>query len=349
METNKYCLDVDDLKQLYDSIVVLGESEYIIENKRSIFVDKNSVVTAILGNDLNKDKFIVNKNKNYIVTSVNFGYDTRKFDVHENFILSKNLDNTLSLEVYRVISSGKYTHAIVLIYTNENTINQLLFSNKHIKDIDKKIVIKAISSDLLLFAKNNYEKDVKLKTSFLNTVVIGTSDKLEENEIIKNSNELYLYKKENINGIFTIKIKDDIVEEFNSCNPKEDNLIVNISKIIRLTAEEFSNLNNEDKQIYDNIEKHLQLYVKNGIKFDSVAATIRYLEQTINKVKNKKVNRIAKKIASSLNTFRLHYIIVDSDYKRSKQCEHYREGHYRHYKNGKVIYIDSYKAGNNKK
>lgn len=57
-------------------------------------------------------------------------------------------------------------------------------------------------------------------------------------KLLKIVNELYLYKKENINGIFTIKIKDDTVEEFNSCNPKEDNLIVNISKIIRLTAEE---------------------------------------------------------------------------------------------------------------
>ena len=53
------------------------------------------------------------------------------------------------------------------------------------------------------------------------------------------------------------------------------------------------------------------------------------------------------KFKESLNTFKIHYVITPEDYERSNQCEHMRRGHERRYKSGKVIWIDSYKAGKN--
>lgn len=356
-------INLEELKVLYKDIVELTPEEFIII--KTDFEDSNlqglqSIVLNTNEDFKNStDEFIVNQSKHFLIEENRLnGFNITTLVVHENFILNKNISYTLGMHICdSMLMNEKCFFVKLKIKTIANKIIELVYERKDIIANNTLAVSKEvlITNDLIIGFAIKIEEDIEsvMKSFYKNNkleTIISKSEKLQEyNPGLKGAYETDLYYQVySETGAKPLIIKANIIKEFEAANPEESNLLVNVKKVIRLTKEEFDSLTDEDKLIYNNIEKYLQFYTTKGIKFDSVMATIRYLEQVTEKVKSKKVSRISKSLKATLNTFKLHYVVIDENYERKNQCEHFRSGHYRHYKNGNVIYIDKYKAGRDK-
>lgn len=349
-------IGLEELKVLYKDIVELAPNEYIVvetdadtlEHKQSLYVKADIDIKE-------KESFIISKANNFLMVRHSLvGYNVRKFTVNESFILNKDIYITLAKEILlSFIKHEECRYVLLTIITGDNKKIKLRYDKDltdigvgYGSDIDKapkEFETVMIGRDIEN-ALRTYYQDGKVKT-----LISATDDKVEDYDIKEdgaNPTEIYYIKTGNF--LQPIVIRSKTMKEFEETNPEESNLLINVKKVIRLTKEEFDLLTDEDKLIYNNIEKYLQVYTTKGIKFDSVMATIRYLEQVTKKVKSKKVSKLSKGLRTALNTFKLHYVVIDENYERKTQCEHERCGHYRHYKNGNVIYIDKYKAGKGK-
>lgn len=373
-------IGLEELKVLYKDIVELAPNEYIVvetdadtlEHKQSLYVKADIDIKE-------KESFIISKANNFLMVRHSLvGYNVRKFTVNESFILNKDIYITLAKEILlSFIKHEECRYALLVIITGDNK-KILLRYDRHVTLKYIQLDMANLRKDMLMgngsdIGKNLEEfeailkekvrvnicmeigKDIEnaLRTYYqdgkVKTLISATNDKVEDYDIREDGaspTEIYYIKTGNF--LQPIVIRSKTMKEFEEANPEESNLLINVKKVIRLTKEEFDLLTDEDKLIYNNIEKYLQVYTTKGIKFDSVMATIRYLEQVTKKVKSKKVSKLSKGLRTALNTFKLHYVVIDENYERKTQCEYERCGHYRHYKNGNVIYIDKYKAGKGK-
>lgn len=356
-------ISLDELIVLYKDIVELTPEEFIII--KTDFDDDNLQSLQSVAFNTNEDfknntnEFIINQSKHFLLEETRLnGFNIKTLVVHENFILNKNISYTLGMHICEsMITNEKCFFVKLKIKTIANKIIELVYERKDIFEnntlaISQEILI---TNDVIIGSALKIEEDIEsvMKSFYKNNkleTIISKSEKLQEyNPRLKGAYETDLYYKVcSTDGVKPLIIKANVIKEFEKANPQESNLLVNIKKVVRLTKEEFDLLTDEDKLIYNNIEKYLQFYTTKGIKFDSVTATIRYLEQATKKVKNKKVSKLSKGLRTALNIFKLHYVVIDENYERKTQCEHERCGHYRHYKNGNVIYIDKYKAGKGK-
>jgi len=125
-----------------------------------------------------------------------------------------------------------------------------------------------------------------------------------------------------------------------------------LNRIFRYTITEFKKRFPNDNVLPEVFEL-LEKYNNQGIVYDEVVVVIKHINNIISDTKrndsvNRKFKKTIKPILKDLNTIKISYLIYPKDYKRSKQTEHYRSGHWRRYKSGKVIWINTYKAGTKK-
>lgn len=320
-ESDIKVLTLEEIKEVYGIIVNLNSDEYLLEK----FVgDKNQlqIYAKDKGKLNNGNKFIINKNKHSLISKEFIGFNNKTYYVHKDFLETKNLQKTILHEILASSFMETTVHYVTLVIDiDEQQLINIMFSREIIDGLKDDYDIKIIVEDL-----EEYFKLVLDKTNH-NSLSTDTSNEHIAFSLIENldysiKNELYYYKKENVNGAVVVKIKDLLVEEFNQ-TPIEK-AIVNIKKIIRLNEFEFNLLNNEDRDIYNNIEKYLQEYTIKGVEFDSVLASIKYIEKIERKVKDNRVSKVISRFKEALNTFKIHYVITPEDYERKNQCEHMR-------------------------
>lgn len=354
-------LTLSELEKVYDDIINIGEVDYLFEriiNGNFLKLDKSIKIhigdKSLLNKLNNGSQFILNKNK-HSVTCVEFrGIKEKVYYLHKDFLEIKNLRQTILYKMYVTMSEEKNNScAKIIVDVDRNYTINIIFSN-----------IIASFPDIETLDMETFKKELDLKVAEIEKILKMIPDQNNHNYLFNLENEYMTFTKQENKDFFKkddlyyckfeevrnpepvlIRIRNDIIEQYNQ-TPIEK-ATVNIKKIIRLNEFEFNLLNDEDRTIYNNIEKYIQLYTAGGITFDSVLASIKYVEKVEKKIKNNKISKVISKFKESLNTFKIHYVITPEDYERSNQCEHMRRGHERRYKSGKVIWIDSYKAGKN--
>lgn len=347
-------LTLPELEKVYDDIVNIGEVDYLFErivNGNFLKLDKSIRIHIGDKSLLNYgSKFILNKNK-HSVTCVEFvGIKEKVYYLHKDFLEIKNLRHTILYKIYVTMMQEKNSsYAKIIVDVDRNYTINIIFNNiiaklANMETFKEEFDLKVTEAEKILKMipdHNNHDYIFNLKDEHM------TFTKQENKDFFK-KDDLYYCKFEEVKNPepVLIRIRNDIIEQYNQ-TPIEK-ATINIRKIIRLNEFEFNLLNDADRTIYNNIEKYIQLYTSGDVTFDSVLASIKYVEKIEKKIKNDKVSKVINRFKESLNTFKIHYVITPEDYERSNQCEHMRRGHERRYKSGKVIWIDSYRAGKNK-
>ena len=145
------------------------------------------------------------------------------------------------------------------------------------------------------------------------------------------------------------------IDKNDTFNPEEKTGVV-IKRLFNFTDSEFKTMFKDDYDVIKDANIYVQKYIDTGLTFDEITVTIKRIEavvknDSVKSTHGRKVKKQLRKVLNELNKIKLTYIIRPDGYVSghvgSKQSEHYRKGHCRHYTSGKKVWIEKYKAGGN--
>lgn len=356
--------------------IKLGSEEYIIRVSESNKLhDKDYAYTELIVKvedysniELSGYEFgCVNMEKNVINVLIDYNVNELLVYIDEEFFINKNIDIFMeSLINYLKKNSLKYSMKNIKfgVARKINTLEKHIYSvyidvNAVDKDISTEIINYCEKINTFSFINIKDIEDFVNKSETLNLADINTIDTTNRRDPsmpfdIVTERVLVITSKKT-SGMQMVVDKRLIDEDEITYVAKDklfkldDILDIKLIRTFKYTVCEFNRMFADKDSIILDVEKHLKDFENLGITYENVIVTIKYITNLVENLNSaSKVRALSKKmrpIFKILNDIKINYLVYHDDYTRSKQCEHERSGHYRTYKSGKVIWINTYRAG----
>lgn len=355
--------------------IPLGNDEYVIR-----VVDTNTIADLAYSNILLRidrptdidlggyDFGCINISKNVVEIVPDLKENDLMILLDKDFFISKNMD-TLFIDIYKY-ATKLFTNSNLNIKIGLSNCPNDYIRNYYLCDVDTNSSVDEITTSFIelgeiLLSANFMRTDTAAKyiigsPHLSNPITQSTpltvekhpdmpKDMVTEKVLIITSTN-----KSGDNMVVDVSLIDEDIDtseyvEKDKLFKVEDELVLQMRKIIRYTITEFRSKFKTDAEVVDDVEKYLNEFIDKGITYETVLVTISYIENIMSKGNNdSKIRAIKKKlrpVVNELNTIRIKYLVYPDDYSRLKQKEHERSGHWRKYRNGKTIWINTYKAG----